>query len=532
METKSNINITNNFGLKSSLHGLAVNDMSNKNYSRIYKIHKYWARKPWFPIHECILKYSNEGDLVVDLFLGSGVMGLESIALNRNFIGFDINPMATFISKNTIDYDFDEKEFIKELEVIKENIELLMNKIYSINAKCNICNNNLTMDHINIGPKYKNKEDGIFYCPNCGKNKSKKIISISPKFMNTEYNITKWVPDTYFPIKFYKDRFSYKGIKKVTDIYTNRNLYALSELFHTIKSSNLKYNNLFLLAFTNTLIHVSKLKSENVRPLSVNNYWIPDDYIEENVWTRFLERTNLIINSKKSLKEKLCNLKKIGNYKIINQSSFNTELPNESVDYIITDPPYGDVIQYYELSYVWNSWMSYDFNKEEEVIINPAQNKDKTDFINLLGLSIKEGSRILKTNCNFTLCFNNKEFHIWDQVLDIFKNNNFELLRVDIFDTLGNSYNNNWAKFSPKVDLYLTFKKLEYKDYTYEKSYSLKELLEKIIKEIPDGNESEIYDKLVSTLIWNLYHNRYKLNLSKITLKKVQSLIKEMKNGN
>ena len=40
METKSNINITNNFGLKSSLHGLAVNDMSNKNYSRIYKIHK------------------------------------------------------------------------------------------------------------------------------------------------------------------------------------------------------------------------------------------------------------------------------------------------------------------------------------------------------------------------------------------------------------------------------------------------------------------------------------------------------------
>ena len=184
------------------------------------------------------------------------------------------------------------------------------------------------------------------------------------------------------------------------------------------------------MAFTNTLIHVSKLKSENVRPLSVNNYWIPDDYIEENVWTRFLERTNLIINSKKYLKEKLCNLKKIGNYNIINQSSFNTELPNESVDYIITDPPYGDVIQYYELSYVWNSWMSYDFNKEEEVIINPAQNKDKTDFINLLGLSIKEGSRILKTNCNFTLCFNNKEFIFGIKYLNIFKNNKLELLRV------------------------------------------------------------------------------------------------------
>ena len=55
---------------------------------------------------------------------------------------------------------------------------------------------------------------------------------------------------------------------------------------------------LLLLAFTNTVLHVSKLKGENVRPLGVNNYWIPDDHIEENVWFRYVERVKLVCDAK------------------------------------------------------------------------------------------------------------------------------------------------------------------------------------------------------------------------------------------
>ena len=92
-----------------------LDNYENREYSKIYKIHKYWARKPWYPINQCIRKYSYERDLVVDLFLGSGVMGLEAICLNRDFIGFDINPIAVFISDNTLNYEFIENDFINEL---------------------------------------------------------------------------------------------------------------------------------------------------------------------------------------------------------------------------------------------------------------------------------------------------------------------------------------------------------------------------------------------------------------------------------
>ena len=407
-----------------------------------------------------------------------------------------------------------------------------MYSIYSIDKKCSICQTNLTMDHINIGPKFKNKENGVFFCPGCNKRKSKQNITVSKEYMDNKYNIDKWIPLAKFPEKFYKDRFSYKGIKKVTDMYTNRNLYALSEILYCINNTNLEYKNLFLLAFTNTLLHGSKLKSENVRPLNVNNYWIPDDFIEENVWLRFLDRVNLIIKSKRTYKERVSSIDKLGNYKLYITSSSNTNLKDESIDYIITDPPYGDVIQYSELAYMWNSWMKSIFDTREELIINPKQNKSNKEYIYLLDDIIREGHRILKSNHYFTLCFNNKNFDIWQDILNIFIKNNFNLIDIEVYDTLGNSYNKNWAKFSPKADLYLTFNKSKYEGHLHNIKYSVTELIAEILKDNKETNCSKVYDLLIKKLIWELYYNKYKPNLSGLSIKKVNLIIGEILNGN
>ncbi|BAI61037.1 hypothetical protein MCP_0965 [Methanocella paludicola SANAE] len=504
---------------------------TSSDFSKIYKIHKYWARKPWRPINKLITTNSKERDIVVDLFVGSGVTALESISQNRNFIGYDLNPIAIFITENTITCDFNEDEFIDELGLIKGELEPLFNQLYAVVDKCVYCGKNLVIDHINIGPKFKGKESGVFYCYNCGKTKIKRELTNQEKDqLNIVYEIDKWVPENNFPLKFYKDRFSYKGVRKITDIFTNKNLYALSELLHCIKSNNLKYEKLFLLAFSNTLLHTSKLKSENVRPLGVNNYWIPDDYFEENVWMRYLDRVNLVIKSKKLLKSKI--KKKIGDYKFFNQSSFNTGLEDESVDYIITDPPYGEAIQYSELSLVWNSWLGLNYDNREEVIINPVQDKGKKEFIKLLEMSLKEGRRILKNGKKFTICFHNKEFDIWQDVLSVFKRNGFKLININIESTVSNSYNINWSEFSPKSDLYLTFERGEYFGHTYNKQYSLESLLEDIINKSNIDDCPKIYDMLVSKLLIELYYNEYKINLDGLSIKKLNKIMGEIKSGN
>ncbi|MFH1367941.1 MAG: DNA methyltransferase [Elusimicrobiota bacterium] len=509
-----------------------ISEDTIKEYSRIYDLHKYWSRKPWHPIAECIQKYSKEGDIVLDMFLGSGVTALESISVGRDFVGFDLNPMSIFISENTISNDFNVSSFLKELDAIKLKLLPIIDKLYTVSDVCGFCHENLTIQHINLGPAFKGKETIYVFCGKCGK-RTKLIRKATKEELAKsfkKYKLNKWVPKNSFPKKFYKDRFSYKGIKKVTDMYTPKNLYFLSELLHAIKTTKLRYRNLFLVAFTNTVLHASKLKGENVRPLNVNNYWIPDDYFEENPWLRFLERIELIVKSKRCLEKKIGN-NHVGECKLHNKSCFSTRLDDEKVDYIITDPPYGDAVQYSELSYIWNSWMGYKYETDEEVIINPVQNKSVDVFLKLLEKSIIEANRVLKPGKRYTLCFHNKEFKIWKGVLDIFKKYDFLLENTEIVDTNGNSYNKNWAEFSPKTDLYLTFIKSKYTP-THLREFSIQEVLSNILTSYNISDPSMVYDELAVTLINELYFNEYQIDISHLTIKKIGEMMGMMKNGN
>ena len=288
-------------------------------------------------------------------------------------------------------------------------------------------------------------------------------MNIDDKFIHPQITIPEGLsfPDQPFPRKFYKDRFSYKGVSKVSDMFTRRNLFALALLYNHIESSDIKYKELFRLALSNTILHVSKLKGQNVRPLSVNNYWIPDDWIEENVIWRFMDRALNVKEAKKQIKTRAQKkgIKKT-DYRLYNKSSILLDdLDNQSVNYIITDPPYGDAIQYSELSFIWNCWLKTDYQIKDEIIINPVQDKGVNEFQSQIQTFIDNAYRVLKRNGKFTLCFQNKDVRIWLNMILHIKSVGFTLEDIRIYDTFGSPYNKHWAKFSPKADLYVTFKK-------------------------------------------------------------------------
>lgn len=58
---------------------------------------------PYIP-RNVILRYSNEGDTVLDQFVGGGTTAVEAKLTNRNFIGVDINPSALEITKNKLNF--------------------------------------------------------------------------------------------------------------------------------------------------------------------------------------------------------------------------------------------------------------------------------------------------------------------------------------------------------------------------------------------------------------------------------------------
>lgn len=511
--------------LKKVINLQAIN--YNKEFNKASKLHKYWSRKPWYIIEDYIRNYSKPADTVLDAFCGSGSIGLECVLNNRNFIGYDLNPMAIYLTENSLDFDFDSGLYNEELNILESELKDKIMKLYHIADDRYVLYTiqgkvNKSYDTVVAGYDFKNKTTENFN----GKDSSLKY-KIPKKFS---------FPDCDFPEKFYKDRFSYKGVKKVSDMFSRRNLYALTLIYNYIQEKELRYRSLFMLAFTNTLLHVSKLKAENVRPLGVNNYWIPDDFIEENVIWRFLDRAQNVQIAKETLlkRKRLNKISKSPEYKLYNKSSLPLEeIKSNSIDYLITDPPYGDAIQYSELSFIWNCWLQKIFENKDEVIINPVQDKAADDFQKQIAEFIENAHRVLKPNAFFTLCFQNKDLKIWLEIVQKIKDSGFDLHDIKVYDTFGSPYNKHWAKFSPKSDLYVTFKKSKSKKSAKQEIY-LSDIANQVIDFFNQHGDLEydlykIYDLFVTAVISEVFEGKAISTAEKWDLKKIIEIFETRK---
>jgi adenine-specific DNA methylase len=130
----------------------------------------------------------------------------------------------------------------------------------------------------------------------------------------------------------------------------------------------------------------------------VIGYWTPKDFFEINVWKNFESRLNKIIKAKI---EQLHLSYVIKETKYVNDIIFDDfnlcllnkpaqkalkDIPDDSIDYIITDPPHGDRIPYLELGTLWNSWLKKEPNFEDEIVISNAKErqKDKKNYNSLI----------------------------------------------------------------------------------------------------------------------------------------------------
>lgn len=120
----------------------------------------YPTQKP-IELLERILKIaSNEGDIVLDPFLGSGTTVVAAKLLKRNFIGFDINSNAIELSQHRL------KGLIKtESNLLKNGLDSYENKTENQKKilkrfECNIVQRNKGIDAI-LKEKVNNKLVGI-----------------------------------------------------------------------------------------------------------------------------------------------------------------------------------------------------------------------------------------------------------------------------------------------------------------------------------------------------------------------------------
>ncbi|MDI6736137.1 MAG: DNA methyltransferase [bacterium] len=444
-------------------------------HSPVYKMHRYFARRPYSVFNYLLRHYTNKEDIVLDPFCGGGPTIIEGLRLQRKMIGIDINPMATFITKceaMNIDLNLLDKAFKQiKLAVSKEVNDLYLTTCprcqmqaitewteWSNTFLCPTCNNEV------IAGKTTKIRPGKYNCLNCNQTFStseakrtndvmikmkinclscgykhekaidesdvNKIEQVKQNFDEIVKKKNLWYPKDKMPTNFDLRRPYNMMCKHFYEFLTLRNLLAISILFkeiNNIQQEDIRYFMRHI--FTSTLSWVTKMSVDPGHGWAIHAYWMPNTFYELNVWTTFMRRYNSAVEGKKYSNNEIGNYYKEANLfndllndspcLLLTQSSSKLPIPDNSIDAIITDPPYGGNVMYSELCNFWTVWLKEIFSlnslidTEEEAIINKCQSKKANEYEKLLYVIFKECYRVLKPKRWLVMTFHNKDSSVW-----------------------------------------------------------------------------------------------------------------------
>jgi len=142
-------------------------------------------------------------------------------------------------------------------------------------------------------------------------------------------------------------------------------------------------------------------------------------------------------------------------------SSLKVKLPDASVDYIFTDPPFGHNIQYSEVSFISEAWLGKATDSIEEVIISPYQGKSIQEYQALLSGAFAEAHRILKPGRFMTVAFHSTTPSVWNALRAAWELTGFKLVRISLLDKTQSSFKQNTTRGAVKGDPLILLQKPE-----------------------------------------------------------------------
>ncbi len=445
-----------------------------------YEMHKYWGKKPSKDLFELIDKYSNEGDTVLDPFAGYGVFVCEAYLNGRNAIGNDLNPFSTFIQEQLLNSNFDIHLFEKEMKrILKENKEHEENWF---EGKCPNCGENAKVlstlrskDNVPLMNKIK--------C-SCSKTAVEYQLSENEASIILEKENTLKISEHPNRSLIRNGRISALNGMATDDLFTKRTLQCHTHLLNSINTiDDTDIRNFAKFTFTSNLANCSKLvppiKSRG--PMApgawMTGFYIGKTYLENNVYHYFNNRISKAISGKIDFiehnsrlgglksKGKVDNISMFDNksraYLITNKDTKKLEFPDNSIDYVFTDPPYGDSVPYFEQSAIWNTWLDFDVDYENEVVISDSKIRDKNSkkFKNDIALCIKEIFRVLKNDSYFSITFHSISGKEWYALTSACLKSGFQLKEVQWLTQKTFAPRQLNRKKTVKGDVLITFQK-------------------------------------------------------------------------
>ena len=475
----------------------------------VYDAHTYHTKVPPEAIVPLIEHYTRPGDLVLDPFCGSGMTGVAAHRAGRVPILSDISPAATFIALNfltpmdwgtymaavcsILDYTHSEQMRLYGTHCRTCGALVPMEyMVWSYGLICDGCQNEFILWDVARDERPSVRESkikGTFDCPHCDKGLQKRFLSrtkcypvqIGYRCCESGLQESKAVPDAYdkmviksaeragvsldlwYPTTAFRDGVNTRqaighGLSSVDRLYTPRNLQAVARLWDIARRwKDQDVSAKLMFTVTSLYQRVTRLSEFRFWGGSGNiaNYNVPMIFNEQNVFKVFYRKA-------KTIRDYLATCSQVRNSPFFISTQTTTDLrviPDNSIDYIFTDPPFGANINYSEMNYLWEAWLQTFTNTQNEAIINRALGKTLDTYKELMLQALLQIHRVLKPGRWLTLVFHNSSAKVWSALQDSLSAGGFRVDATHMLDKKHGTFKQFVSENAVGYDLMLHCKK-------------------------------------------------------------------------
>ena len=229
-----------------------------------------------------------------------------------------------------------------------------------------------------------------------------------------------------------------RGVEKMSDFYTHRNLYALAlfwQEFLALKDENVRRKLQF--CFTSQVMRASRLR--RMRPFG------PGEQLSGTLYIAALTVETNVQNLLEHAVGEFCEV--FPRWALHSQhdvfvrcgtATDMSEIPDASIDFVFTDPPFGKNIFYADCAMLWESWLGFQTDESKELVVNERRIggnfKTTADYGKLMQSALSEIFRVLKPGRYAVVEFNNSDGAIFDAVKRAIANAGFQIVGMFVFD--------------------------------------------------------------------------------------------------
>lgn len=239
--------------------------------------------------------------------------------------------------------------------------------------------------------------------------------------------------EEFFPGRQTNKLINGSGISHICHMYTQRALFVYGTLWQQELSSH-KHDSLFRFCLSSINNYISRKQGYFGGGGGVSGtLFTPSLHLERNVFDVLRRKLKKL----RSLAVKGAGISCVSTQSIVDLRN----IPNATVDYIFTDPPFGESLQYAELNMFLEAWLRVKTLVEEDCVLNYVHKKDLPFYSNMMLGAFKEYSRLLKPGRWITIEFHNSQNAVWSAIQQAIESSGLVVADVHVLDKQQRSFN-------------------------------------------------------------------------------------------